>query len=323
MTDIYSQQRRNRRTTIVLMAAFVVLIVSLGLSIDIYNAGGLDGLRFPAATAAAFLISAVNLVVSFYLGDRLVVKSLGARRPDIKNPSHRRLHNVAVEMALASGTPMPKLYVIDDPAPNAFAAGRDPENAVIGVTGGLLDIMDRDELQAVVAHEFGHIRNYDIRTMTVVAVCVGTVAVLSDWAVRTWRYGGVASRRRKGAHPLVLIPMVVLVLLSPLISRIIAMAVSRSREYQADVSAAEFTRNPAALARALAKIAHSTIPVKGVHRGTAHLFIHDPMRRRLDDKEGRYAELLATHPPIKKRIERLEKMAYIWSRTGKSTGGAP
>ncbi|MFQ5354312.1 MAG: M48 family metalloprotease, partial [Thermodesulfobacteriota bacterium] len=173
--------------------------------------------------------------------------------------------------------------------------------------------MKRDELQAVVAHEMGHIKNLDILTMTVVAVLVGTVAILSDWAVRTWRYGGLRGRKMKGRgqSALVLIVIVIFVLISPLVSRIIAMAVSRAREYGADASAAEFTRNPGALARALQKISESTSPIKSARRGTAHFFISDPLKRRLNEKEGSIANLLSTHPPIDERITRLEKMAYI------------
>ena len=175
--------------------------------------------------------------------------------------------------------------------------------------------MNREELQAVVAHEMGHIKSFDILTMTVVTVLVGTVSILSDWAVRTWRYGGIRPRRsmkdRGGIHPLILFLIGFFVLLSPLFSRIIAMSVSRNREYQADASAAEFTRNPLALASALKKIAAHTSPLKKARRATAHLFISDPLRRRLDDKEGFVADVFSTHPPIEERIRRLEAMGYL------------
>ena len=220
-------------------------------------------------------------------------------------------------MALASGLPMPKVYVIPDPAPNAFATGRDPQHAVIGVTEGLLQTMNREELQAVIAHEMGHVKNQDILLMTVVTVLVGTIVLLSDWALRVWRFGGMRPRRdskSKGQNPLILLLIVLLVLLAPLLSRIIAMMVSRQREYLADTSSAEFTRNPAALASALEKIGKASSPVMTAHKGTAHLFISDPLHRELDNKEGLVADVLSTHPPIEKRIERLKRMAYMSSR---------
>ena len=322
MTDIYSQQRRNRRITVLLMLGFFALITLLGFAVDVYSFGAVEGLRFPVATAFAFTLASINGFTAYFYGDRLVVRSLGARAPEFENLSHKKFHNIVTEMALASGLPMPRVFVIPDPAPNAFATGRNPERATVAVTQGLLNVMTREELQAVVAHEMGHIKNLDIRTMTVVAVLVGTVAILSDWAIRTWKYGGVMGRRGKGkggrgGNAAVLIVIVLLVAISPILSRIIAMAVSRSREYQADTSSAEFTRNPAALASALEKMAASTSMVRTAHRGTAHLFISDPMKRRLDNKEGRIADLFSTHPPIEKRIERLRKMAYIWEKTGK------
>jgi len=227
------------------------------------------------------------------------------------------LHNVVTEMSLASGLLMPKIYFIPDPAPNAFATGRYPEDAVLGVTEGLLDTMNREELQAVVAHEMGHIKSNDILTMTVVTVLVGTVVLLSDWALRAWRFGGITRKgggKTKSLHPLILLVIILLVMVAPLFSRIIAMTVSRQREYQADASAAEFTRNPLALASALEKIAQSTSPLRSAHRGTAHLFISDPLQRKLNDQEGLFADVFSTHPPIQNRIDRLKRMAYVYSK---------
>ncbi|MBI5893979.1 MAG: M48 family metallopeptidase [Deltaproteobacteria bacterium] len=314
--DIFSQQRRNRRITIILIIFFIVLVGLLGFAIDVYSFGTFEEVRIPIATIFALSIAGINGFVSYFYGSSIVLKSLHAQPIVFENPSHKQLYNVVSEMCIASGLPRPKIYVIPDPAPNAFATGRNPENASIGVTQGLLDTMNRDELQAVVAHEMGHIRNYDILTMTVVTVLVGTVVLLSDWATRTWRYGGVRTKRdskSKGMHPVILILIILLIILAPLLSRIIAMAVSRQREYQADTSAAEFTRNPAALASALEKIAQATSPVRTAHKATAHLFISDPLHRKLDNKEGFFADVFSTHPPIQKRIERLKKMAYVYA----------
>lgn len=315
MTDIYSQQRRNRRITVFLMLGFFILVLSVGLSVDAYTYGTVRLDRVPVATLVALSFASVNSMASYWWGSALVLRSTGATDLDFGNLSHKKLHNVVTEMAIASGLPMPKVYIIPDPSPNAFATGRNPSNASIAVTQGLLDVMNREELQAVVAHEMGHVKSNDILTMTVVAVLVGTVSLVSDWAVRTWRYGGVRPRRNfkgRGTSPLILLVIALFVLLSPLLSRIIAMAVSRSREYQADALSAEFTRNPGALANALEKIGAAASSMRTARRGTAHFFICDPLKRKLDDREGFAADLLSTHPPLEKRIERLRKMAYEW-----------
>lgn len=318
MTDIYSQQKRNRRLTIILIAAFFIILGIIGYSIDSYTYGTLKATGLPVATIIALSLASMNGLVAYYYGDSVVLFSLRAQQLQFENPLHKRLHNIVTEMALASGLPMPKIYVIPDPAPNAFATGRDPRHAVVGVTEGLLNNMNREELQAVIAHEMGHIKNQDILLMTVVTVLVGTIVLLSDWAVRAWKFGGVRTRRSsrsKGMHPLILLIMILFALLAPLLSRIIAMAVSRQREYLADTSSAEFTRNPAALANALEKIAKAASPVSSAHKGTAHLFISDPLHRSLDNKEGMLADALSTHPPIEKRIERLRRMAYTYGET--------
>lgn len=326
MTDIHSQQKRNRRVTFYLMLGFFIFVILLGMAVDVYTYGELSvigaggAFRLPVATIAAFAFASINGFTSYFYGSSVVTRSLGAEELKFEDQSHKRFRNIVTEMALASGLPMPKTYVIADPAPNAFATGRDPAHSVVVVTQGLLDSMNREELQAVVAHEMGHIKTYDILTMTVVTVLVGTVSILSDWAVRTWRYGGIRPRRnikdKGGIHPLILLFIGVFVLLSPIFSRIIAMSVSRNREYQADASAALFTRNPLALASALKKIDAFTSPLKNARRATAHLFISDPLHRKLDDKEGLVADVFSTHPPIKERIRRLEAMGY--ARAGRA-----
>ncbi len=314
MNDFYSQKRRNRNVTVLLMAAFFALLILLGLAVDLYSYGSIEAFGFPVATTASLALASINSAGAYFYGDAILMKSLRAVPLDIENPSHRKLHNIVTEMALASGLPMPRIFIIPDPSPNAFATGRNARKASIVVTEGLLNIMNREELQGVIGHEMGHIKNLDILTMTVVAVLVGTVAILSDWAIRTWRYGGMRGRRRgKGLGAIVIIIIALFIIISPLVSRIIAMAVSRGREYQADASSAEFTRNPLALASALEKIGQATSPLKTAHRGTAHLFICDPMKRRLNEKKGGLANLLSTHPPLESRVRRLRKMAYAWT----------
>jgi heat shock protein HtpX len=256
---------------------------------------------------------------SAYLwGDRAVLNSLHASRlvaPD--SPEERELDNIVTEMSIAAGVPKPAIYVVDDPAPNAFATGRDPEHASIGVTQGLLDLLDREETQGVVAHELSHIRNYDTRTMTLVAAMLGTLVLISDWSARALRSGAAGSGRstrggkRGGGGGLLAIVAIVFILLAPLLSRLLAMAVSRQREYLADASGVELTRNPVGLARALERIRQSTSPLKAATQGTAHLFISSPLERRVDDSESSLADLFSTHPPLARRIERLRRMAYL------------
>lgn len=323
MTDIYSEQARNRKTTFFLILGFFVFVVLVGASLDVYQHGSFDALRVPVSTVVAGSFATLNTIIAFYFGSSLVLASLGAAPLEFDNLTHKKFHNVATEMAIASGLPMPKLYVLPDPSPNAFATGRNPDNACVAVTQGLLDVMNREELQSVVAHEMAHIKYNDILTMTVVSALLGAVSLLSDWAVRSWRYGGIRPRRSikgRGLHPLALLVIALFVLFSPLVSRIIAMAVSRTREYQADAGAAEFTRNPLALASALEKIKNSSSPLRSAHRGTAHLFISDPLHRKMDEREGIVADVFSTHPPIEKRIERLRRMAYVM--TGGQAPGA-
>ncbi len=220
-------------------------------------------------------------------------------------------------MAIAAGVPPPRAYIIPDEDPNAFATGRDPAHASIAITEGLLRVLPREELQGVVAHEMAHIRNLDIRLMTVVAALVGMLVLVSDWGMRVMRFGGGrggSSRRSKdgggGAAAIVFVVWLVAVILAPFLGQLMAMAVSRSREYLADATGAQLTRNPLGLARALETIENAAAPTKSIKRGTAHLCISDPLGRRLDDREGRFADLFATHPPMRKRIEALKKMAY-------------
>jgi heat shock protein HtpX len=248
-------------------------------------------------------------------------------------PAQRQLVNVVEEMAIASGIPKPKVYVVPDPDPNAFATGRDEGTASIAVTEGLLEALNRDELQAVVAHEMAHIRNLDVRLMTLLAGMVGAIALMSDGMGRTLRlgrYGGGSGRSsngggdgKGGGNPLGLIVLVlwlVTLIVAPLISRILAMSVSRKREYLADASGAQFTRNPLALAAALEKLAAATAPTRAITLGAAHLCIVDPSPGLLSERSGLLADVMASHPPIAQRIGRLKAMAYVGSMPGASGG---
>jgi heat shock protein HtpX len=230
----------------------------------------------------------------------------------------RQLDNVVEEMSLAAGLPKPKVYVVPDADPNAFATGRDPEHASIAVTRGLLDAVTRDELQAVVAHELSHVRNLDIRLMTVIAAMVGTLALLSDWTGRGLRHSssGGESRRGRGKGKgdggaiILLAIWIIAILLAPIVGQMLAMLVSRGREYLADASGAELTRNPLALASALEKIEHAHAPTASVKRGTAHLCIADPLGKSVGLKQGWVPDLLASHPPMANRITALRQMGF-------------
>ncbi|MDQ5871713.1 MAG: M48 family metallopeptidase [Acidobacteriota bacterium] len=227
------------------------------------------------------------------------------------------LDNVVEEMAIAGGLPKPAVYLIPDPDPNAFATGRGPEKSSIAVTAGLLDALNREELQAVVAHEMAHVKNYDVRLMTVVAALVGSVLLISDWGRRGLQFGGGrrrSSRDGGGGGGALLVAFLVLwiisLVLAPLIARLVAMAVSREREYLADASGSELTRNPLALASALEKIDAAKAPTPSIKQGVAHLCIADPRGRAVNEREGRLATLFATHPPIAKRIALLQELGY-------------
>jgi len=323
--NFLEQQRSNRRRTWAVMVAFVLLAMLVGLGFDLVLFGGTQGgVLLPVGTTAALAIASGSAATSYFAGDRAVIRSTQAipldtalsAADDDKRLKLTQLRNIVEEMAIASGLPVPKVFIVPDPDGNAFATGRDPEHASIAVTEGLLGALNREQLQGVIAHEMAHVRNYDIRLMTVIAALLGTVALLSDWAGRTARVGG-GSRRRGSSRGgggwggvVMLLVWLMLILVAPLIARLMAMGVSRQREYLADASAAELTRNPGALADALERIEGMPGATKLVHEGSAHLCIADPLERKIDNKEGRFADWLATHPPMAKRIALLRGMSY-------------
>lgn len=292
------------------LGGFVALFVAVGWVIDMEMPMraqfmlGHQPVGLPLAPAGALGFSALSALYSYYQGDKLVLGAMQARPLDEGNLKERQLKNVVEEMAIASGLPVPAVYIVPDDDLNAFATGRSPQHATIGVTEGLLERMDREELQAVVAHEMGHIRNLDIRTMMVVSVLLGALGLICDMALRS---GSSRSGSRRNSPGVV---AVVVAIVTPLIARMLAMAVSRTREFEADRSAAEFTRNPLALARALAKLEAAQEPTRIATQGTAHLFIIDPRISKLNDREDWLGNLFATHPPVQARIKRLEAMGY-------------
>jgi heat shock protein HtpX len=324
--NLYEQQSANRHKTWLVMVTFVAFLFVLGLGFDTIYLGAAGG-AVPLGSIAALGIGSVSAITSYYSGDRAVLASTRARRVDEIEASAteadklklRQLENIVDEMAIAAGLPRPAVYVVPDPDPNAFATGRGPGHASIAVTQGLLDTLDREEMQGVVAHEMSHIRNLDVRVMTIVAALVGAAALLSDWARRGMMWGGGLRRRGDGdndrgrgglAGIVFLIIWIVAMLLAPLMAQALAMTVSRRREYLADASGAELTRNPMGLARALEKIESAVEPTRAINQGTAHLCIADPLGRRMNVQEGFWSELFASHPPMAARIAALKEMAF-------------
>ena len=329
--NLYEQQAANRRRTWLVMAVFIGLLLCVGAGFDVFVTGGGEGF-VPIGSLAALAIGGGQAWWSLRFGDRAVLKSASARPLDVllsqslnddMRLRYTQLDNVVEEMAIAAGLPKPAVYVIPDTDPNAFATGHDAAHASVAVTTGLLTTLNREELQGVVAHELSHVRNLDIRLMTVVAAMVGALALLADWAGRSMRFGGLGrssgSRDRKGggsgpAMALLLVIWIVAVILAPLLGQMLALAVSRRREYLADASGAELTRNPLGLASALEKIEDAVEPTTSVKRGTAHLCIADPLGREVNDAEGAWSDLFGTHPPMAKRIAALQAMGFQETR---------
>ena len=306
--DFYSVQAANRRRSAVLILVFTLAVVALGGAIDVLCDGYLqaDGERLPFMSLGALALAAASAAVAYVRGAQLVLASLHATPLDPANPEHRQLFNIVTEMALASGLPCPQLYVIPDLAPNALSAGRDPYHAVLVVTAGLLNLLDREEMQGVVAHEMGHIANRDTLTMTLVSVLLGGALLLADGGRRAVYLGRAERRRSLLAYLIMLLAIAV----TPVLSRVLAMAVSRQREYLADATAVQLTRNPLGLASALEKIGMATSPLRDASSGTAHLFIANPWPRALESRDGWLADLLSTHPPVAQRIAVLHAMAH-------------
>lgn len=292
--------RRNRRQSLALVAAIAGLLVAVGTSIGAAWEAPWMGLSI------AFVIWAVLALTSWYGGSHIVLWASDCR--EITKEDAPQLFNVVEEMSIASGLPMPKVYIIEDTAPNAFATGRDPKSSAIAVTRGLLDKLNRDELQGVIAHEMAHIRNRDTLYLTLVGVLVGTVVLICDLYLRATWYGAGRKRRSSRSGPagaaMVLLALV-LAIVAPILARLLYLAVSRRREYLADATAVEFTRYPEGLASALEKIAADKEVLEVANRATAHMYIVNPIK----PFEERYSALGSTHPPIQERIAILRAMA--------------
>jgi heat shock protein HtpX len=304
--SFYSQIGANRRNSFLLAAFVVVVFGLLGFTVGYALVGSTSGAI--SVMALALGIGAVSGLFSYFSGDKLVLTVSGAR--EITEAEAPQLMNVIRELTIAANVPMPRVYVIDDTAPNAFATGRDPKHASIAITTGLLEKLDREELQGVIGHELSHVRNFDIRFSLIVGVMVGTIALLADFFLRFTFWGGMSGRRSSdrdsgnGAQAIVAVIAIVLAILAPIISRFIQLAVSRQREYLADASSVELTRNPYGLERALAKIATDQEVLEVANRGTQHMYFTNPIKKF----EARSSGLMDTHPPILDRINRLREL---------------
>ena len=296
--------RSNKRRSVLLVVVFVLVVASVGAAIGFVVGNGI------AFTVAALVISGLIAFGSYWKADKIAL-AVSRARPAPQD-QYARLHNLVEGLCIAGGLPKPAIYIIDDPAPNAFATGRNPNHAAIAVTTGLLEMMNRVELEGVVAHELSHIRNYDILVSTLAVTMVGAVALMTDMAIRTmWWNGGRVPRsgdRDGGNNPLALIGIVLLVL-APIVAKAMQATISRKRETLADVSACQLTRYPPGLISALEKLKADTTVTHSASTATAHLWIEQPMSGVGDDgKLGGFHKLFDTHPPLEERIALLREL---------------
>ena len=327
--NLFAQQEANRKASRRLIAGFILFIAWLGFGGDlIWYLSTRDAVD-AYGSSAAHIFPGVGILLTgfaammawggYRFGPTVLLKATGAR--EIESPSteaEQRLVNVVEEMSIAAGARRPSIWIVPDDHPNAFATGIRSDESHIAVTQGLMNELTREELQAVVGHEMGHIVNLDVRLMTLLTALVGAVAILHEGGFRMMRFGGGGRRSRssndKGGGGILVVVLLVLWLISwliaPLVTRYMVMKVGRTREFLADSMSAQFTRNPGALAEALTKLGTSTIPPKAIPKSSAQLCISDPYHSKWDEREGRLANLMATHPPLRERVRRLRTMAY-------------
>ena len=277
------------------MGFFLILVVAIGYGVSWY-------LESPVILVVAVIFALVMNVSSYWHSDKIVLRMTKAR-PIIRE-SHPELWNVVENLSITAGLPMPKVFIIDDSSPNAFATGRDPEHAVVAATTGLLDILDKSELEGVMAHELSHVGNRDMLVMTVAVVLAGFLAILADMLMRTIMFGG----GDRGKSPVFLVIGIVGIILAPIAAQIIQLTISRKREYLADASGALLTRYPDGLASALEKISSHSSPMKSASHATAHLFISDPFAGEKKSVGSKISGLFQTHPPVQDRINKLRGM---------------
>ena len=291
---MYSAIAANKRNTIFIMVAFVALISAIGWAIS--------NLVYGNSSIAPVVVigAAIYAILQYFIAGKLAVATTGA--VEIQKRDNPRFYRIVENLAITGGITTPRIYIINDPAPNAFATGRDPKHAIVAATTGLLDIMDDSELEGVMAHEMGHVKNYDIRVSMIAFGLVSAIGFLSDIVLRSMFYGG-NRRESNNSSPIIMIIGLVVVILAPIIAVIVQMAVSRQREYLADATSVMTTRHPEALESALAKLAQHGRPMQKQSTSTAHLFISNPL------KPGFFSKIFSTHPPLENRIARLHDNA--------------
>lgn len=288
---MYSSIAANKRNTVLIMAVFVGIVAAIGWLVSLY---------FGDTSITYWVIggAAVYAIIQYFIASKLAVAMTGAKQ--IEKSDNPRLYRIVENLSITEGMPMPKVYIIDDPAPNAFATGRDPKHAIVAATTGIMDIMDDRELTGVMAHELGHVKNYDIRVSMIAFGLVSAIGILSDIVLRMLFFGGSDNRN---VHPLVMVIGVIVIILAPIIAAIVQMAVSRQREYLADATGAMTTRDSEGLASALEKLRDHGRPMQRQSSATAHLFFNNPL------KSDTLSKLFSSHPPLDDRISRLRDNA--------------
>ena len=296
MATLYTQQGRNVRRTWFLMGIFLAIVVALGYFISYYY-------NNPNILYLFVLFSIFMNIFSYWFSDKIVLSMAGARQ--IEKQDNPELWNIVENLAITAGLPMPKLYIVNDPSPNAFATGRDPEHALIAFTTRILEVMDRDELQGVIAHEMSHVANRDTLVSAVAATTAGAIAILSDFLMRMMWFGGGRRDRDSNANPIMLVVSLFVLILAPIAATLLKSAISRRRESLADATAVSFTRNPAGLRKALEVLAADSTVVHQKSNAVAHIWIESP----LDGKA--VSKMFSTHPPIEERIATLRAMESL------------
>lgn len=288
---MYSQIAANKRKTVLIMSVFIAIICAVGYAYGLYT-GSFNSLYIIFGFALAYSL------ISYFVSSRIALAVNGAKQ--IQKNDNPRLYRIVENLSITSGMPMPKVYVMNDPAANAFATGRDPKHASVAATTGLLELLDDNELEGVMAHEMGHVQNYDIRVMMIVFACVSIIGLLSDFLLRMMWFGGRDDD--EGGSPIAMVLALVLAILAPIVATLVQLAVSRRREFLADATGALTTRYPEGLASALGKISENGSVMRRQNSSTAHLFFANPLKAKS------FAKLFSTHPPVEERIAKLTQM---------------
>lgn len=298
---LYNQIRANKRKTTILIASFFALVVATGWAIGYFAFGDMF-----SGTIIAIVVLAFHIPISYYTAGKQVMRMSGAR--EVTHDEYPELYNIVKELTIPARLPMPKVYVVNDSAPNAFASGISPDKSNVAVTTGLLEILDREELEGVIAHELAHIQNLDIRLMSLSISLVSVIILIADIGTRIMFFGGSKSKD-DNRNPVLMIIALALIILAPLLGQMMKLMVSRNREYLADATAVDLTRNPEGLKGALAKIGGANLSVKNAKPATAGMYISSPFKTEKSGGGLSFLEnLMSTHPPIESRIEKLNEM---------------